>query len=221
MTHTESTPTVEDLARELLGKHDSIRRLIVALSGTPGTGKSHLSERICAEINRQAGSDICVVLPMDGFHLSRAQLAKLPEPELALQRRGAHWTFDAPAYTDTLQRIRDDAGAVLAPMFDHAHGDPVNDAVCIDPRHRIVVAEGLYALVSSEPWSAATQLADELWWIEPRDAALARQRLVLRHIDSGLARTEADAVLRIKTNDSLNGDYSLVNRAHPTRTILN
>ncbi|KAJ2817573.1 hypothetical protein IWW50_006121, partial [Coemansia erecta] len=71
------------------------------------------------------------------------------------------------------------------------------------------------------PWSAATQLADELWWIEPRDAALARQRLVLRHIDSGLARTEADAVLRITTNDSLNGDYSLVNRAHPTRTILN
>ncbi|KAJ1756685.1 hypothetical protein LPJ54_006726, partial [Coemansia sp. RSA 1824] len=95
----ESTPTAEELAHELLSlaKRQAGRRLIVAVSGTPGSGKSLLSARICAEANRQAGkdADVCTVLPMDGFHLSRAQLLELPDPDEAQRRRGAHWTFDA------------------------------------------------------------------------------------------------------------------------------
>ncbi|KAJ2420860.1 hypothetical protein GGF47_004169 [Coemansia sp. RSA 2524] len=225
MTIMESTPTAEELAHELLSlaKRQAGRRLIVAVSGTPGSGKSLLSARICAEANRQAGkdADVCTVLPMDGFHLSRAQLLELPDPDEAQRRRGAHWTFDAESYVTTMQRIRDDAERVLAPMFDHAHGDPVADSVCIEPWHRIVMAEGLYAHVGAEPWAAATQLADELWWIQPRDAELTQHRLVQRHLDAGLAHSETEAELRILANDSLNAAYSSEKRIHSTRTILN
>ncbi|KAJ2211005.1 hypothetical protein EV180_006403, partial [Coemansia sp. RSA 518] len=89
------------------------------------------------------------------------------------------------------------------------------------PWHRIVMAEGLYAHVGAEPWAAATQLADELWWIQPRDAELTQHRLVQRHLDAGLAHSETEAELRIMTNDSLNAAYSSEKRIHSTRTILN
>lgn len=34
------------------------------------------------------------MVPMDGWHFSRAQLDVMPDPKLAHDKRGAEWTFD-------------------------------------------------------------------------------------------------------------------------------
>ncbi|KAJ2796721.1 hypothetical protein H4R21_004602 [Coemansia helicoidea] len=217
----ETQQTVAELAADLLGRPDD-RRVIVAVAGTPGSGKTHLSGLVCAAVNAGAGAEICVVLPLDGFHLSRAQLAAMDDPARALQRRGAHWTFDGSGFAALMQQVRDrPADVVLAPSFDHAAGDPVARAIAIRLHHRIVLVEGLYAHASEEPWACAARLADERWWISPRCPAAARARLAQRHVRAGLAADAAAAELRVAGNDDLNAAFVVAHRLAPTREVPN
>ena len=56
-------------------------------------------------------------VPMDGFHLTNAELERLGRRD----RKGAPDTFDARAYAAVLAAVRDPARPVVtAPSFDHA-----------------------------------------------------------------------------------------------------
>ncbi|KAJ2449082.1 hypothetical protein EV183_005081 [Coemansia sp. RSA 2336] len=211
-----------DLVRQAQSA-DGQRRIIIAMAGIPGSGKTFLSTQLQQKINQQAGSDMCAVLPLDGFHLSRQQLQALPNAKEALRRRGAHWTFDGGGFVNTLHAIRQQGSAtVRAPTFDHAVGDPVADAIAVEPHHRVVIAEGLYLHVDGEqPWSRIHGMADQTWWVQPRNPQLAQQRLAARHVQAGLAASEEEALLRIQLNDSLNAAFVEQTRCQPTRTIYN
>ncbi|KAJ2722699.1 hypothetical protein GGI07_003162 [Coemansia sp. Benny D115] len=227
--------TVAELADYLVERmkeraSSSDRRVIVAVSGTPGSGKSHLSELVSAAVNtRVDGAPVATVLPMDGFHLTKAQLASMDDPALAMLRRGAPWTFDSQAFVELVRRVRGSSSSssangeatVWAPSFDHAVGDPVPGAIAIEPHHRVVIIEGLYAHVSDEPWAQLESLVDERWWVEPRCKTQSRERLVQRHLRAGLAADRAAAENRIDGNDGLNGEYAAARRLTPTRIVLN
>lgn len=90
--------TVAGLVDSLLGRlreAEGGRRVLVGLCGIPGSGKSQLARHVVLQLNKRAGSDVAIVIGMDGWHLSRAQLEKMPDPQLAKDKRGAAWTFDA------------------------------------------------------------------------------------------------------------------------------
>ena len=65
------------------------RRIVVGLAGGPGSGKSTLAVRV-AEVLTERGVP-AAVLPMDGFHYTRAELAAgvAGDPGEAMARRGA------------------------------------------------------------------------------------------------------------------------------------
>lgn len=41
---------------------------------------------------------------------------------------------------------------ILVPSFDHAAKDPVENAIFISTRNRLVIVEGNYTLLNQEPW---------------------------------------------------------------------
>ncbi|KAJ1886852.1 hypothetical protein LPJ66_009423 [Kickxella alabastrina] len=223
--------TVDELAQYVVNKLTDIsssnsehpqKRLIIAVSGTPGSGKTHLSKLISSSINAQMPSHPSIVLPMDGFHLTKAQLLAMPDPQTAMRRRGAPWTFDSHGFVELVLRVREQyEDPVLAPSFDHAIGDPMADAIVITAQHRVVFIEGLYAHVSEDPWAQLAHIVDERWWVEPQDREGTRERLVSRHLATGLAADKQAAVLRIDGNDGINGEYSASHRLSPTRVIFN
>lgn len=88
-----------------------------------------------------AGAGTAVVVPMDGFHYTKAQLAAFPDPSAAFARRGAHWTFDAAAFVACVRCIRQ-SGASAVPSFDHAIGDPVEGDIRVEPGNKVVLVEG-------------------------------------------------------------------------------
>ena len=77
-------------------------RYVLAIAGCPGSGKSTLAKRLCTKLNARASEEgrggTAVVIPMDGYHYTRAELDRMQDPKLAHRRRGAHWTFDAEGF---------------------------------------------------------------------------------------------------------------------------
>ncbi|PYI29297.1 P-loop containing nucleoside triphosphate hydrolase protein [Aspergillus indologenus CBS 114.80] len=189
-------------------------RLLIAVSGIPGSGKTELATMMANRINQRYAAQhpdsplIATTVPMDGYHLTRAQLAAMPDPAYAAARRGAAFTFDGEKFLKLVRALREEVTprtrSLYAPSFDHAVKDPVDDDITIPATCRVIFFEGNYLSLNKEPWSTAAELMDELWFVEV-DFEVARRRLIRRHVKAGIARDEADADKRVTENDLVNG----------------
>lgn len=183
-----------------------------------------------------------ILVGLDGWHLSRKQLDAFPDPKIAHERRGIHWSFDGDGYSSFVQALRRDPSLdevntiITAPSFDHALKDPTPNAVSIHPCHRIVVIEGLYTFLSIEPWKKAGELLDERWFVDIGFEE-AGERLVRRHVVSGVAKDLEEAIWRARENDMpslyiqfqfiwaiaeitlLDGRFVIENMLEPTKRI--
>jgi len=91
------------------------RRALLGLVGAPAAGKSTLARRLVTGVNERVGADTAAYVPMDGFHLSNAQLDRLGRRD----RKGAPDTFDVDGYVHLLRRLRAERERPLyAPDFD-------------------------------------------------------------------------------------------------------
>ncbi|OAX37019.1 P-loop containing nucleoside triphosphate hydrolase protein [Rhizopogon vinicolor AM-OR11-026] len=220
--------TAEDLASYLvqqLKTKPSGERLLVVIAGVPASGKSTLAELVVANANMLLAADNAVpstsaiLVGLDGWHLTRAQLDVMPDPKLAHDRRGAHWTFDGPSYVEFAKLLRQPPTAVItAPSFDHALKDPTPHAVTIYPFHRLVIIEGLYTMLKHDMWVQGAQLMDERWWVEV-GLEEAKRRLVRRHVVTGVAKDMEEAIWRAEQNDEPNGKFIAENIYEPTKII--
>jgi pantothenate kinase len=191
------------------------RRILVALAGLPGSGKSTVAQRWAADVARLAGPGRLQVIGMDGFHLPRAALARMPDPAAALARRGAPWTFDAAALRERIAALRGTAGGTLPdvpwPDFQHDVGDPVDGAITVPRATQLVLVEGLYLLHHGDGWDLAG-LFDERWFLDVAPDQALRQ-LSARH-QRAWGLTAAEAQERIAANDGLNAGLVWADRAH-------
>jgi pantothenate kinase len=144
---------------------------------------------------------------MDGYHLTRAQLAAMPEAAFAFARRGAAFTFDPDKFLRLVQTLRQELTmetlTMYAPSFDHAVKDPVEDDIAIPRTARVLFFEGNYLSMNKEPWCTAARLMDGLWFVDV-DFETARERLVRRHVRAGIAKDKAEADRRAVENDLVN-----------------
>lgn len=162
-------------------------------------------------------------IPMDGYHLTRAQLSAMPDPVNAHARRGAAFTFDGPSYFALVQQVRrpltSSSPTLYAPSFDHAVKDPKENDIPILPTTRILVFEGNYLSLDKEPWNKAAALMDELWFVEV-GFETAKARLIPRHIRAGIALDEEDAEKRVRENDLVNGQEIVDGRIEVHEVII-
>lgn len=152
------------------------QRRVLGIAGPPGAGKSTLAEAVCAALGAAAAS----LLPMDGFHLSNEELARI----WLRDRKGAPETFDAAGYVAMLRRVRASLGErVLVPSFDRDAEAVVPDAIEVPAGVPLVVAEGNYLLLDEGPWAAIRGLLDEAWYLRADPGRVPR--LIARHIVFG------------------------------------
>ncbi|KAJ7222616.1 P-loop containing nucleoside triphosphate hydrolase protein [Mycena pura] len=235
-----------DLAVELVDKLRQTPpnlRLIVGIAGSPAAGKSSFCHRLLKNINiilqqnesdaSEAGEprDSAILVGLDGWHLTRAQLSLFPDPDLARERRGIHWTFDGKGYVAFVKALRlplflsspalgssPDVQAITAPTFSHALKDPTPDALSVYPHDRLVIIEGLYTFLSIDPWVEASRLLDERWFLRVHDDEACR-RLVTRHVETGICKDADEARQRAEGNDLPNGRFIVENILQPTKYI--
>lgn len=116
---------------------------------------------------------------------------------LKLCHQGAAFTFDAEDYVQFVKDLRHVPSLPEIPFrtFSHAKKDPEPGSFLITPSHRIIIIEGLYTLLSIEPWKQATDLLDERIWVECPDE-VAKQRLIARHVATGVEADTSSAQSR-------------------------
>ena len=154
-------------------------RVIVAITGAPGAGKSTIAEQLVAALPDAA------LLPMDGFHLLQAELRRLGRRG----RMGAPDTFDVDGFIDALTALR--AGnAVDAPGFDRVIEEPVPGSLCVDAA--AVIVEGNYLLLDSGGWERAAALFDATFFVAVDDG-IRLERLIARHERFGKSAADARA----------------------------
>lgn len=156
----EVAKTIGDLAKI----SNPSRPLMVGVVGIPGSGKS----TSCDILANALGEEKTLVMPMDGYHYSLAQLAKFPNADDAIYRRGASDTFDPVSLARDLERIaHGDESQVSIPGFDHAKGDPEENQHTFDrEQHKIVICEGLYLLHDQDGWEKVQKFLDWTVFIE-------------------------------------------------------
>lgn len=187
-----------------------VERIVIGVVGLPGSGKSTLAAKLVDAVNVRTKDTTAVALSMDGFHLTKAALAQFADPSAALARRGSPWTFDPAGLASKLQELRKTSeNSTTWPDFQHGVGDPVADAIVVEPSVKLVIVEGLYLLHCEHGWNLSG-LLDECWYLDtPMDVAM--ERLVKRHMASwGFSREQA--LERLSMNDRLNADIVLQSR---------
>ncbi|MBS0437306.1 MAG: nucleoside/nucleotide kinase family protein [Proteobacteria bacterium] len=184
-------------------------RRVLGLVGAPGAGKSTLAQALLDTLGAAAQ-----VVPMDGFHLANAELARLGRAA----RKGAPDTFDAAGYVALLRRLRAQGPheTVYAPAFRREIEEPIAGAIAVHPATRLVITEGNYLLLDEGPWAEVASLLDDCWYVEPDDA-LRRRRLVERHMRFG--RDAAAAHAWVEATDEPNARLVAATRSR-ARAVL-
>jgi pantothenate kinase len=161
-------------------------RTLIGIAGAPGAGKSTLA----AWLQGQRPL-LCVVVPMDGFHLAQSVLQALGRSD----RKGAPDTFDALGYVALLERLRvqrEGDGTVWAPAFDRTLEQPVAGSIGVAAGVPVVITEGNYLLLDEAPWRGVSMLLDACWYVDTHHE-LRRQRLLDRHVRHGRSVEQARA----------------------------
>lgn len=207
--------------KSIQNDQENPRRLIIAMAGAPGSGKTTVAQNVAALITTERASPSSpkvVVVGMDGFHLSRAVLEKMPNREEAFIRRGAPWTFDSEGVVELVKRCKSGINeTILAPSFDHAVKDPVADGVIIPSGTEIILFEGLYLLLDTEPWCQIGDLADERWFVHV-SPDIAKERVAARHVAAGIEPDLESGRRRVESNDEPNGQ--LINEHSRKRDVV-
>jgi pantothenate kinase len=153
-------PQLLDPVADLIAPLLTGGRIIVGITGAPGAGKSTLAQAVAKRFERAA-----VYVPMDGFHLSNVELVRLGLAD----RKGAPETFDGWGFVHLMRRIRAADELVYAPTFDRGLNESIGSAIPIPPSVELVVVEGNYLLLPTDPWVRARSLYDLTVYVDVPD----------------------------------------------------
>lgn len=203
-----------DAVIRLIDETDRPRdRLLIGIAGPPGSGKSTLAEAVVTALNDRAGArHEAALLPMDGFHLDNEELRRRG----LLSRKGAPETFNARGLLELLAQVRIGDRDLHYPIFDRALDLSITDAGLLKADTSIVVVEGNYLLLDSDPWARMSDQFDATVFLNPSLTTL-EARLKQRWLDHGFTAEAADE--KAHGNDLVNARL-VIRESLPADLIL-
>lgn len=190
----------QKLARHILGLCLDRPRTLIGIAGIPGSGKSTLARHLRDALGHIAQRpDIATVVPMDGFHLTNAEL----EARGLMDRKGSPDTFRAPSLYVKLLEIKRASRPVLMPIYSREMHEPVPDALEVRVESPIVLVEGNYLFCDSGLWRTISAVFDLKVFVDA-PAEKAKERVIARHVQGGMSPD--GAAKKFEVNDAPNSE---------------
>ncbi len=203
------------IARFLLDRRQALqKRILAAVAGPPGVGKTAFTTQLVAVINAESGRELAVQVQQDGWHYPNSYLAshtlRRGNQEILLsQIKGAPETFDTATAYACLEKIRRGEQAGY-PVYSRVLHDPIPDAGTVESHHQVVVVEGNYLFLQKDPWRQFLRLFDvRIFLAAPRAALIESLRQRFLRGGKSMAAVEQ----HIQEVDLLNIDLVLENSA--------
>jgi pantothenate kinase len=211
LDRAQEAMTADALVTAILARAADVKRLVVAIAGPPGAGKSTVAATLCAAINERDPA-AAVVVPMDGFHLDNAIL----DARDMRKRKGSPPTFDCAGFEVMLKRLRAGGEDIVIPLFDRKLDLARAGADIVRADQRILLAEGNYLLLDQPPWDRLAPLFDLTVFLDV-DRLELENRLVQRWL--GFGYNVGSAQTRALSNDMPNAELVL-EHSRPADFIL-
>ena len=194
---------------EKVSKYEMLRQIVaaridgaeapflIAIAGPPASGKSTLAKRLAADLGATGiETRFC---PMDGFHLTNAQLGERGLRDV----KGRIDSFDADTFVAAVRQLTERC-PFWWPAYSRQRHEPTPEGTRISGTERAFVIEGNYVLASEEPWATAATGFDLCIFADAPDDEL-RNRLLARHLRSG--RSQEEALEKIDRTDMQNAHF--------------
>lgn len=140
----ERPTTLPQLAKHLQERATQ-GRLLIALAGPPGAGKSTCAEQLAVLLNSE-GAPMAAVFPMDGYHFDDRVL----DARGLRAHKGAPETFDVAGLRHMLERLRlNEEGEIAVPVFDRTLEIARAGARLISREVKVLIVEGNYLLLNT------------------------------------------------------------------------
>lgn len=211
---------IEDNAREIVSlimkrfPDKEGQRLMIAIAGAPGSGKSTIAERVVDLIINE-GVASAALFPMDGFHYDDAVLESMGRRAF----KGAIDTFDVHGLRHMLMRLKANEDDVVAvPVFYRSIEIARAGGRLIPQSVQIIVCEGNYLLAKQSPWDRLKPIFDFTVFVDVEEDDL-RERLRERWRGFGL--DEAEINRKVEKNDLPNGTFIIKTAAEPDLRLKN
>ncbi|TKT82418.1 nucleoside triphosphate hydrolase [Aquamicrobium sp. LC103] len=192
---------IAHLAATLFRMASGRDRVVVAIAGPPGAGKSTFAEALLALLPENSAA----IVPMDGFHYDNAVL----ETRGLRARKGAPETFDFEGFRALLERLRKGGGEVAVPVFDRGSDLARAGGSIVGADTKYILVEGNYLLLDESPWYGLAPLFDYSVYLDVPRPELEK-RLIQRWLDHD--HTPEAARERAMSNDIPNAERVIARR---------
>lgn len=206
--HEIATLTLQRFSRE------DRRRVLIAIAGAPGSGKSTIAERVVEQLNGEDGVS-AALFPMDGYHFDDAVLEEMGRRPF----KGAIDTFDAHGLRHMLMRLKANEDDVIAvPVFDRSIEIARAGGRLIPQSVDIIVCEGNYLLSRQAPWDLLKPIFDFTVFVDVGEADLRHR---LRERWRGFGLNDAEITRKVEENDLPNGLSIIATSSEPDLRLDN
>jgi putative kinase len=171
-------------------------RLMVAVAGPPGSGKTAFAATLTAVINASAVSRVAALVQLDGWHYSNRYLQEHTIHQNGVETplasiKGAPETYDTATAAACFQRIQS-GGEVRYPIYSRELHEPIPDGGRIEADQHIAILEGNYLLLHEAAWDPFQPLYDVRIFLSAGRETLV-EGLRQRHLRGGRAPAAVEA----------------------------
>lgn len=226
--YTQLTSRVFKLLNEMPYNH----RLIISISGAPNSGKSSVLSKIASLINKIAhrsgfveyNTDLCVVIPQEGYRIRRPDLVKLSKLNKQLTvLRDVPKLYNSKLFLLLLQYLQQEIDelrtrTVYAPEYNTARDSITENGIKITPQLRVIIIEGSYVQLKDSVWNEIASMVEERWFIRVK-TNIGKQRLIKRYISDQIVQSPRDLESMYEDVDLIKRDYIINHTLMPDLII--